>query len=61
MVVERRITGSGGETCLPVVQLQMPNHRRLRKTGILGVNLNSVRGTTQTAVKAPKCQLSEKG
>ena len=61
MVVERRIRGSGGETCLPPVQLQMLYHRRLRKTGNLGVNLISVRGTTQTTVKAPKCQLSEKG
>ena len=47
--------GFGGEICRPVVQLQMPTHRRPRETGDLGVNLISERGTTQTMVKAPKC------
>ena len=35
--------------------------RRFRETGGLGVNSTSERGTTQTAVKVPKCQLSVNG
>ena len=61
MVVELRIGDLGGETCRFPVQLQMLQRLRLWETGDLGVNLISVRGTTQTMVKAPKCQLSDKG
>ncbi len=61
MVVERRIENLGGETHRFTVQLQMLQRRRLRETGNLGVNLISERGTTPTMVKAPKCQLSDKG
>ena len=55
MVVELRIGDLGGETCRFPVQLQMLQRLRLWETGDLGVNLISVRGTTQTMVKAPKC------
>lgn len=54
MVVERRIEDLGGEICRFSVQLQMLQRRRRLETGDLGVNLISERGTTQTAVKAPK-------
>ena len=61
MVVELRIGDLGGEICRFFVQLRMSQHCRLWETGSLGVNLTSERGTTQTMVKAPKCQLSDKG
>lgn len=59
--VEIRIKDLGEETCRFFVQLRMCQRRRPRETGNLGVNLISVRGTTQTMVKAPKYLLSDKG
>ena len=60
-MVELRIRGSGPERVRPFAQLRTIQHQRTQETGSLGVSLASKRGTTQTAVKVPKCQLSVNG
>ena len=60
-MVELRIRGLGLERDRSLAQLRTYQRHRTQETGSLGVNLTSERGTTQTIVKVPKCQLSVKG
>jgi hypothetical protein len=53
--VETRIEDSGPERVRSFVQLRIFQRCRLRETGILGVSLDTERGTTQTEVKVLKC------